>query len=889
MQKIIFPVVVTVVLLLSANAADYLRNSKFLRLSERGIPQGWTLRDTRLKPENPVRPADSPAFVRLSPGAFALNPLNGNYEVFLIHGKTPLPSPGHFVLEYDVSSDRGTSFRGVVSYRFKSAAGKQEWKNFGGIWKKAPEKPERQALRFELPAGVQEVLVYFNAAGLGRAVFRNIRLRDAGADLAWNNELAIYAPGETVAFRLENLLTPHNRVRFLIRDFYGRKIRRGEAASGETVKLVPPANGYFEVKLEEFDAAGQTVFRRRRTFAVIPEVPPEVRRAERNPFGAMVNTHYHYPLEEKEMDAKFMHRLGVRYVRTHRFNWINCQAGPDKPIDWSEPDAEIALYQRYGIRPVVTTGWHTPIWASEARDTDFKIRGNFMPKKEYYPLHRKFYRQMAARYKGKVAAYEIGNEVDSSYFWQGRLKNTVAGDQSAVLQDYIDYFIMTSSALHAGDPEAKVGPGTTGAVPLGHTFQPWMKRFWNSPAIGHADVFCTHYNADLREVKQVMKHHKRELPILMTEIGGLVKTDIYEPTEEQLRELIKLTYSQFTRQLNQGAELLCKFLLRQLPGVRQGWISEMMEYDYTIRPELVAYATLIRLTAAGSWEKELNITADAKNGWLEGYLCRNNGREVNVLLLNDTEESEVVLRTAEPRLKLVDVMGNERDLPVTGGRVKFTMRLNEPVFVIGRLQENPGEVKHPEPRLVLKRKLTLPNSGFEELVKAGRLPGWGIVVDEMSGSGKLPDGFRVESDFSVRSAGAASVRLSSGVQTGWYGILVKLPMAEIPVPAAGEYIIFKVNYDQKAESVVGTGCGLTLAFRAGNMKRVSYGGGNWDQGTFDWTAKSWIGKFDRFHRDTRQITLEFYLGQATGKVWLDNVSVEIELYRKGNAAADYRD
>ncbi len=889
MRNIAWLAAVAAATLRPLGAAEYLRNPKFTRQDDRGVPAGWTLRDTRLKAENPARPADRPAFAATAPGSFALDPCDGNYEVFLIHGKTPLPSPGSYVLEYDVASGSGASFRGVVSYRFKNDSGKEEWKNFGGVWKKAPAAPERQLLRFELPPGVLEVQLYFNASGRGRAEFGFVRLRDAGADLAWSNELAVYAPKEPVKGRVENLLDSRNRVRYLIRDFYGNEVRKGEAASGGTIALPPQPNGYYEADLEEVDASGKVVFRRRRTFAVIPEVPEEVKLAAKNPFGAMVNTHYHYPAEEKEMDAKFMQRLGIRFVRTHRFNWINCQAGPDKPIDWSEPDAEMAIYRRYGIRPVATTGWHTPIWASEARDTDFKIRGNFMPKEEYYGLHRDFYRQMAARYKGQIAAYEIGNEVDSSYFWQGRLKNTVAGDQQAVLQDYIDYFVRTSSALHAGDPEAKVGPGTTGAMPLGHTFQPWMERFWNSPAIGHADVFCTHYNADLGEVKRVMRRYNRELPILMTEIGGLVKTDIHEPTDEQLRELIKLTYSQFTRQLNQGAELLCKFLLRRIPEVRHGWISEMMESDYTIRPELVAYATLIRLTAAGTWEKELNVTADAKQGWVQGYLCRNGGTEVNILLLNDAAESEVVLRSAEPQLKLVDVMGNERALPVAEGKAKITMKANEPLFVIGPLRENPGELKHPEPRLVLKRKLTLANPGFDDPVKEGRLPGWGIVADEMKGAGELPGGFRVESDFAVKTSGAASVRLSSGTLTKWYGILLKLPMEEIPVPAAGEYVVFKINYDQKGEAVLGTGCGLTLAFRDETMKRVSYGGGNWDQGTFDWANKTWIGKYDRFHRDTRQITLEFYLGQSTGKVWLDNVSVEIELYRKGNAAADYRD
>ena len=42
-----------------------------------------------------------------------------------------------------------------------------------------------------------------------------------------------------------------------------------------------------------------------------------------------------------------------------------------------------------------------------------------------------------------------------------------------------------------------------------------------------------------------------------------------------------------------------------------------------------------------------------------------------------------------------------------------------------------------------------------------------------------------------------------------------------------------------------------------------------------------------FHRDTRLITLEFYLGVATGRVWIDNVKVEVELWQKSNASAGY--
>lgn len=868
----------------TVEAAGLLRNPQFNKWSASGVPSGWTLRDTGLRPESPPRPVGRPA-LSVADGVLCLDTADGRYEVMLIQYRLPLKKGNNYVLAFEVKGEGAVSWRSPVFRQTAVPGGKTVWKNTPAAWKAAPREWESRQIIFDFPPEAKDAYLYFAATGPGKLLLRNIRLRENGIDLESSAELPVFRPAEMVSYRIGFKSAPENMVRYTLRDFLGTTVASGTAT--DRIHFSTLANGWYKLTATEINSAGKTVSTARRTFAVIPEFPAELRDAPGNQFGVMVNPHTAYPLDRKELDMKYAARIGVRYLRTHRLNWGRIQSAPGVPYNWDEADAEMALYEKYGIHPVATIGWPVPGWASSAAGTGEPNIGNYFPQEKYLPELKRFHRELAARYGNRIAYYEVGNEVDASNFWMGRYENSKRGDEDAVFRDYVDFYIAVASGLLEGNPKAQVGPGTTGSMPSGHTYRPWLERFWTVPeALQVTTIFCPHYQTDIPEIRKVMRRHGKEVPIVLTEIGGLIKTQNYQTSLEELRQIIKRTYVQYATQLNQGGLALCKFLLRQIPGVREGWVSEMLAADFELRPEYVAYATLIRIVSGGRFERELNVTANASHGWVQAFRIIRPDGVMNLVMLNDAPEAEVVLETPEQELTVTDVMGSSRTFRTQNGRLALAMKEDQPLFISGEIRENPGPVRHPEPVLVLKRRLMLGNNGFE-LGKGSSIPGWRMIVDETGGTGgKAP--FTVESDSKDRSEGLCSLRMSAKVRTRWYGVLCKLPKQEIPVPKTGEFLVFKIAYDQKLDGVTGTGAGVTLAFRDGKMRRVGFNDGNWSRGTSGWIRKTWQSrKFEEFPRGTEQITLEFYLGLATGTVRIDRVSVEVELYRKSNASSAY--
>lgn len=871
---------------LSAGAAELIRNPKFEQPGSDGVPAGWKLRDTRVKPNLPPRDTNRPA-VSAKEGVLTLDPDSGRSEVMLIQFELPLKRGREYAIDFEVKGDGNTAYRGIAYWQTADNAGKRTWKNTPGNWNPTSAEWRKVVIPFTLPSDSSSPYFYMSATGNGKAEFRNFQLRENALTLSCDSDLKVFEPGETVKFRPELKRNPENTVNYRLSDYLGHEIAKGRVTGEEVIQLRTLPLGYFLLTAEEVTPAGKTIAAVTTGFAVIPEVSASLRENAGNQFGVMVNPHTFYPFEQKERDVRFASRIGAKYVRTHRLSWQRVQSGPDAPFDWREADAEIALYRKYGMRAVATIGWPVPIWASDATDPKLPSRQNYFPQEKYIPQMKKFYRELAARYPDDIAYFEVGNEVDANNFWLGRYENARKGDDRAVFRDYIEFYTDVASSVLAGNPNAKIGPGTTGGMPAGHTYKPWMETFWSSPeAMKYTNIFCPHYKVDIPKIREVMKKHGKVVPVVLTEIGGLVKTADYEVTPDRQRQLIKRTYAQFVPQLNAGGLALCKFLLRQIPEVREGWISEMLSADYGIRPEYPAFATLIRMTAEGTFERELNLTKNASSGWVEAYLVKNGGRDINIVMLNDTDQARIHLESPEKQLEIMDEMGNSRTVPVSGGRIELDMREDSPLFVIGKVTENPGPVEHPEPQLVEKRTLTLANPGFE-LVSADRIDGWRKMTDEKNGSdGSLP--FTVSSDNTQKTEGTRSVKMAADTQTRWYGILTVLPWSEIPKLKAGEFLLLTITYDQKIEHVEGTGVGITLGWRQNDMKRVAWSDGNWTRGTHDWTAKSITFRVeDGLPRNAEKATLEFYLGVATGSVWIDNVKVEIELYRKSNASSAY--
>jgi len=688
--------------------------------------------------------------------------------------------------------------------------------------------------------------------------------------------LAVFAPGEKAAFNIS--VEPPFSCKAL--DFDGACVFESKAGAKE-LEIPALANGYYELSVER---DGKELAKK--PFAVIPLPDPKADRS-RNQFGAMVIPHTRYPMADRERDAQFMNRIGVRWVRTHRLNWIHLQAGPDKPVDWKSADAEMEIYKRFNLDVVATTCWPMPQWASSGAKTKLSPiqKSNMAPAPEFFPMLEGFCSALAARYKGRIAYYEIGNEVDASNFWQGSAEHSTAGDKEGVMKDYCEHFLRCAKALKKGDPDAIVAPNTTGAAPEGHSYKPWLETMYKYGIDQEMNAFSTHYMADLDAIREIMgKHGQGNLDIILTELGGFVKRDDCKMSREDMEKVIKISYVHYAAQLNKGAKALCKFMLRELPGIKNPDLGGMLEADFSLRPEFVAFATMIRMIGDAEPVKELNVTKLSDKGWLEAYSYLKGGKTLSLVILQDAAEGTAILDCpGETQVQVVDVMGRSFTAPVENSKLTLKMKGTRPLFVCAALKEQPGPVEHPKPVVVKELELPLENPSFESQ-ESGRIPGWSVFSDEVGGgSQKSMERFQAFIDISQGCGGAQSLCFSATKQTEWYGVMCKLPLNMVPRPQTGQSLEIEISYDQKAKDVKGVGAGINIAFRKKDFSRIWYACGNWDQGSFDWTHKSFKAKIQEIPAETEFITLEPTLGKSTGTVWYDNFKPTLRLWQTGAA------
>ncbi|MGE9291876.1 MAG: hypothetical protein ACQKBT_12830, partial [Puniceicoccales bacterium] len=148
------------------------------------------------------------------------------------------------------------------------------------------------------------------------------------------NELGVYEPEEGITTWVEanGLGSFVQSIHLELVDFYQERVWNRtidiEEDSGSLRRRIEiPAEhlrGYFQLRGSILSAEGKTIVDSIEPLAVLPQ-PTEEARTDENPFGAMVKAHGGYPFEEKLLDARYMERIGLRYVRTHRFNLIHAR------------------------------------------------------------------------------------------------------------------------------------------------------------------------------------------------------------------------------------------------------------------------------------------------------------------------------------------------------------------------------------------------------------------------------------------------------------------------------------------------------------------------------------------------------------------------------------
>ncbi|MBI2861196.1 MAG: cellulase family glycosylhydrolase [Chloroflexi bacterium] len=113
--------------------------------------------------------------------------------------------------------------------------------------------------------------------------------------------------------------------------------------------------------------------------------------------------------------------------------------------DWSELDRIVAAAQANGLRLLLSV-LGAPLWATGP------VEGGVVSSPpQNYDDFANFIGEMAARYRGRVAGYEVWNEQNLWYEWGGRGKISAAS--------YVDLLRRAYTAIKAADPSAIVVAG----------------------------------------------------------------------------------------------------------------------------------------------------------------------------------------------------------------------------------------------------------------------------------------------------------------------------------------------------------------------------------------------------------------------------------------------
>ena len=156
-------------------------------------------------------------------------------------------------------------------------------------------------------------------------------------------------------------------------------------------------------------------------------------------FGYGIQAHI-----DGDMEIIFNHinAMGFNWVK-QQVEWFRYNPGPGQ-YDWGHLDRIVDTANAHGVN-VLFSVVKAPGWARPAGDTDEGPPSD-------PATYAAFMREMAARYKGRVKAYEIWNEQNLYYEWGGRGGKLNAGK-------YVELLAAAYNAVKSVDPGAVVVSG----------------------------------------------------------------------------------------------------------------------------------------------------------------------------------------------------------------------------------------------------------------------------------------------------------------------------------------------------------------------------------------------------------------------------------------------
>lgn len=163
------------------------------------------------------------------------------------------------------------------------------------------------------------------------------------------------------------------------------------------------------------------------------------------PDGRFADYIGHHLFDLPELLAK----LGIRNSRSDAFHWFLVEPEKGK-FDWRWSDAIVERNRKAGIRMLGILG-SPPVWAADP--TVVPTHKNAYMSARRKPASpddwERYVHAVAARYRGKVAAWEIWNEVD----WHPPVP---AASFSGTTADYLELLKRAHRAIRSADPDAKI-------------------------------------------------------------------------------------------------------------------------------------------------------------------------------------------------------------------------------------------------------------------------------------------------------------------------------------------------------------------------------------------------------------------------------------------------
>jgi hypothetical protein len=474
------------------------------------------------------------------------------------------------------------------------------------------------------------------------------------------------------------------QLRWTVRDWDGNELGRGEKAvaippKGAAVNCIVPAPDFpkglkFAEAEFQFGIPGQVIPKVQACW-LAPHTPydePALR--PQSPFGMGIYLS-RFRGADQEAVARAARDAGVKWSRED-FDWSRIEREPGV-FDWAFHDQLVEVARAHGITIyAIVLGF--PSWS----------RGYTSEGMDQYAG---FLRQLVKRYGDRIKQWEIWNE-PNIFFWQGPKEL------------YAECLIKSYQAIKETDPTAEVlGLSTAG---IDYKFIERMLAM-HTPF----DVLTIHpYRKDLKDAAFIAELKKasdlvklpdgRRRPVWLTEMGWATHVphhalgQDFEPNSQRVQaELLARTY-------------LCSMVSGVEP--RTFWYDfrddgddpiyfeanmGIMTHNLRPKPAYIAFATLARVLKGMRFAGPATVKGPegafafrfTPDPQAEGTGRAAPGVAAVIALWNPQQTVTVTLPLRGSQATFVNTIGEERALEISNGKVQFTLRSGQAVY----LRESP--------------------------------------------------------------------------------------------------------------------------------------------------------------------------------------------------------